>query len=522
MTSAPTSPTSPSLQTYLHVLRRQRVLIVAVTLLTCLLSTLPALLADARYGSSIRIRISPLDEQGVFADETSASLPSDRAREFATEVEILRSTPLRDVVTAQLRPTKVRFDDPIITQINYSEVAEVTIHADSPKVAAKVANAYGDVYVADRRKRTVDALVAKSAELRAQSAKAQTEYEAVGRDLADPNTSPSSASELRLRQAVLGAQIQDYTKRADELEVEGSLRGNATQVISPAEIEGRRINQNAPTNALLGFILGLLLALTLAVLVDTAQDRLTSREDLAGVRPDAPMLATVPHAPADAPVGGGGFAVQEAYRYLRTGVRLFSLSAPARSLLVTSATGAEGKTTTAANLAMAMAEAGDRVVLVDCDLRRPALHTRFNLVNKVGLTSMVMGDASLDDAISFVQDNLAVVTSGPPVQNPTEMLGSDQFAAVLAAVIDQADITILDSPPVLPVADALIIGQLVDGALVVSRIGNVRRRAVRDVLNRLDEARVPLVGLVANDSNESAPAAYGPMGLEERRRAVRE
>lgn len=509
----PAAPSSPSLslQTYVQVLRRQRRLILLVTLVTAALSTLPTILADPVYRSTAQVRISALDQEGVFRDETAASLPSDRAQDLATEIEILRSTPMRAEVTARFPEDNLEFDDPDVTQVGFSEVVEITITAPEPATAADVANEYAEVYVEDRRERSVEALVAKSDELRAQSAKATTELDAIAQQLSDPAVAPNQVANLQLRQSALTSQIQEFNQRADELDVEAALRGRGTQIVSPAELELDPISASPVSSAVLGLTLGLLLGLTIAVVADTAQDKIGSREDLAGVRPDVPVLAAVPHAEGEPPVGGGGFGLQEAYRYLRTGVRVFGLNSTVRSVLVTSAVGAEGKTLTATNLAVAMAEAGDRVVLVDCDLRRPAVHTRFGVGNEAGLSSVVVGDAALDEVIHFVQDNLAVVTTGPAVQNPTELLGSSEFAQVLDAIVGQADFTILDSPPVLPVADALIAGQLVDGVIVVSRIGGVRRRAVRELLDRLEEARIPVIGLVANDTADSAQnEAYGP------------
>lgn len=517
--STATSP-ALSLQTYLQVLRRQRGLILIVTFLTAAFSILPAMLADPVYTSSAQVRISSLDQEGVFSNDTAASLPSDRAREMASEMVIIRSAPLKAAVLARFPDGAPRFEDPKVEQVEFSEVVKITITADDPDTAADVANAYAAVYVDDRRERSVQALVAKSDELRDQSALAMSELETIGQQLANPALVATEAASLQLRQSALNSQVQEFNRRADELDVEAALRGRGTQLISPAELELDPIRASPLRAAVLGLTLGLLLGLTIAVVADTAQDKIGSREDLAGVRPDAPVLAAVPHAEFADEVGSGGFAVQEAYRYLRTGVRVFGLNATVRSVLVTSAIGAEGKTTTATNLALAMAEAGDRVVLVDCDLRRPTIHERFSLPNDKGLSSLVVGDASLDEVTHFVQDNLAVVTCGPPVQNPTEVLGSEQFALVLAAIVDQADFTILDSPPVLPVADALIAGQHVDGVIVVSRIGEVRRRAVRELLGRLEEARIPLVGLVANDTGDVQHGYYEPRANEDTRGPV--
>ena len=508
MTLAAAPSTSLSLQTYLQVIRRQRRLIILVTLLTAAFATLPALLDEPVYTSSARVQIAALDDAGVFDDQTAATLASDRARELATEIEILRSSPLRAKVVAQLPDPVPRFQAPKVEQVGLSEVVEITITADSPDTAADVANSYAEVYVEDRRARSIEALVAKSDELRGQSARASAELDAIAEQLAS-SQSPADVASIQLRQSSLISQVQEFDRRADELAIEATLRGRATQVISPAELQLQPISDSAVRAAVLGLALGLLLGLTIAVIVDTVQDRLGSREDLAGVRPDAPLLAAVPHANFES--SGGGFAAQEAFRYLRTGLRVYGLNATLRSVLVTSAVGGEGKTTTATNLALVMADAGDRVVLVDCDLRRPSLHAQLGVPNDLGLSSVVVGDASLDEVIHFVRPNLAVVTAGPQVQNPTEMLGTAQFARVLRAVVDQADFTIVDSPPVLPVADALIAGQQLDGAVVVSRIGNVRRREVRDLLNRLEEAGIALVGLVANDLTSGAgDEYYGP------------
>ena len=508
LSNLPASP-SLSLTTYLGVLRRQRRLIAVVAILTAVLGMLPALLEEPVYTSTASVRVSTLDQEGVFRSGGGGdNLPSDRARELATEMEILQSSPVQSAVLARLGEDTPDFERPVVTQVGYSEIIEITITAGDAATAADVANTFAEVFIQDRRTRSVEGLVEKANELQEQGAEATAELEAISQQLANPELPPNEVANLQVRQTTLASQAQEFSQRADELGVEAALRGRGTQVISPAELELEPLKGSPIAAGFLGLILGALLGLAIAVVADTAQDQLGSRADLASVRPDAPVLAAVPHADFRGHGGRDDFSVQEAYRYLRTGIRVFGLNADLKSVIVTSAVSAEGKSTTAVNLALAMAEAGDRVVLVDCDLRRPTIHTFFDLDNVHGLSSVVVDDVPLDRVISFVQPNLAIVSAGPSVQNPTEMLGSRRFAAVLEAIVAQADFTILDSPPVLPVADALIAGQLVDGAIVVSRIGGVRRRSIRDLLGRLEEARIPLVGLVANDVAESAPENY--------------
>jgi polysaccharide biosynthesis transport protein len=504
------SPASSlSLGAYLAVLRRQWRLIAAVTVLTAAFAALPSVLADAEYSSTARVRVSALDEEGVFqTDSSGQSLPSDRLRELLTEVEIIRSMPLRAAVVATFEGDPPAFGGPSVEPVGFSEIITITVTAADPATAADVANAYAEVFVADRRERSVEALVAKASELRNQSAEAAAELASIGEQLRAEGLPASTAASLQAREVTLTAQVRDFNRLADELDVEASLRGRGTQLISPAPLRLSPISSGPARPAVLGAALGLLLGVSLAVVLDLVRDRIGSRDDLSGVQPGVPVLASVPHTDRDPAGSQSGFAVKEAFRYLRTGVRIFGLNAQLRSVIVTSAMGGEGKTTTATNLARAMAEAGDRVVLVDCDLRRPTLHERFGLPNHRGLSSMVVGDASSTDAVHFVEDNLAVITAGPAVQNPTELLGSEQFGRVLRSIVAQADFTILDSPPVLPVADALISGQHVDGAIAVGRVGLVRRRAVRELIGRLEEAGIPLVGLVANDTDELAPGGY--------------
>lgn len=502
---------SLSLQSYLHMLRRRKWLILVVTVLAGVLAALPSALAEPSYSSTSQVRISTLDEEGVFRTDANLNqLPNDRFVVQLNEMEIIRSKATRSAVEAQFLDAVPEFEDPEVSQVLYTEIVEITIKADDPATAADVANTYANVFVEDRRNRSVEALLAKIDELRQQSANASREIDSISTQLAAPDLPPNQVTNLQVRQQTLISQVLDFDARADELSVESALRGRGTEVVTAAELEMDPIRPSATQNGAIGIIIGLLLALAIAVVVDTVQDRINSSDELAEVRPDVPLLASTPRFNPSDVDDASGFALREAFRYLRTGLRVRALSSPLRSILITSAIGEEGKTTAAVQLAKAMAETADRVVLVDCDLRRPALHKHFGLANDRGLTSVVVGDDSLADVIHFIDDNLAVITAGPGVQNPTEVLSSEQFAVVLEAVVAQADLTILDSPPVLPVADALIAGQHVDGVVAVSRIGAVRRRQVREMFNRLDASELDLIGTVANDTvSETTYGYYG-------------
>lgn len=195
----------------------------------------------------------------------------------------------------------------------------------------------------------------------------------------------------------------------------------------------------------------------------------------------------------------------EAYRTLRTNVQFASLARPVRRLLLTSAGPNEGKSTTVANLAVTMAQMGTRVTLADCDLRRPAQHAIFNLDNSTGLTSLFLAPPGSDgvgrglplQATSV--PNLRLLTSGPLPPNPAELLAMPRMDEILAHLDEQADVVVLDSPPVAVVTDAAVLSAKVDGVLLVVGAGKVKRDLARKAKSQLDAVGANVLGLVVNN-----------------------
>jgi non-specific protein-tyrosine kinase len=171
--------------------------------------------------------------------------------------------------------------------------------------------------------------------------------------------------------------------------------------------------------------------------------------------------------------------VSEAYRTLRTNLSFYSLDNPIRTLVVTSPATGEGKSTTVANLAVTMAQSGRRTILVDCDLRRPSLHTLFNLSSEPGLTNMVLDETEAPLQKTGVE-NLWLLASGPKPPNPADLLGTQKVDKVIEQLIAQADIVLFDAPPVIAVTDAAVLGAKVDGVLLVIQAGATLTNAPKD------------------------------------------
>jgi non-specific protein-tyrosine kinase len=188
--------------------------------------------------------------------------------------------------------------------------------------------------------------------------------------------------------------------------------------------------------------------------------------------------------------------VSEAYRTLRTSIDFAGLDKPIKTLLVTSASPEEGKSSTLANLAVVSAQEGRKVIVVDCDLRRPSLHSIFNLPNTEGLTTALMTAEALKSLPlqSVGVEGLSILTSGPIPPNPLELLGSRRFADLLASLAERADIVLVDAPPVVAVADAAVLASKVDAVLLVVQAGKAKRDYVERAKAVLEKANARIIG----------------------------
>ncbi|GAC1362227.1 MAG: CpsD/CapB family tyrosine-protein kinase [Herpetosiphon sp.] len=192
-------------------------------------------------------------------------------------------------------------------------------------------------------------------------------------------------------------------------------------------------------------------------------------------------------------------AAAEAYRTLRTNIQFASLDHPLRMLLATSTAPDEGKSTTLANLAVTLAEAEQRVILVDCDLRRPTLHTLFSLPNDQGLTTLILQPEANVPLQPTTIPGLSVLTSGPVPPRPADILGSRRMKDVMSRLREQADMVLLDTPPINAFTDAAVLAAGVDGVLLVFRAGDTTRDRAREARKLLDKVNANIVGVVLTD-----------------------
>ena len=279
--------------------------------------------------------------------------------------------------------------------------------------------------------------------------------------------------------------------------------------------ESRPISPNVPLNLGLGVVGGLGLGLAFAFFVAFIDDRVKSSYDIEAVV-GVPLLGIVPEIrhldaseKARVVVTNKDRQVAEAFRTLHSSLRLKDESKNARAILVTSTIPGEGKTFISTNLAITFAAHGERVVVIDCDLRKPNVHRSLGLENAKGTIDIVAGKATIDDVlIRSVHPNLDVIVSGGRAKNPTQVLNSKGFEEMIAELRRRYDRVFIDTPPLAAVSDALIILPLVDGSLFTIFFNKVRRKAAQFSAKSLLEANVPNFGAILNGLNLAVSGYY--------------
>ena len=362
-----------------------------------------------------------------------------------------------------------------------------------------------------------------------------------------------SAADLQSQSQSAQARLEAFTGTLQNLQTDLLTKPGAARIGTRAEAAV----QTAPSvkrDLIAGVAIGLVVALGLIFLLEALDRKVRSSEE-ASQQLGLPILARIP-APSRSlrrrdqvsllanQSGPNG----EAYRKLRVALDLANLQAAAGVVMVTSAVEQEGKSTTIANLAVAMAQVGRRVVLVDLDLRRPFLHKLFDLGDGPGVTEVALGDISVQDALSTVAviprtssrtgvlaiarhgsghgnvngnghgngsragaggGVLEVLTAGTQPADPSALLESEALGAMLDQLRERADIVLVDAPPVLPVSDAVSISSRVDGMVVVSRLDVVQRPMLRELRRELDRAHVAKLGLVLTGADSDSAYGYG-------------
>lgn len=465
---------------------RQAPLIVACALIAAVAAYVASSARTEKYEATAIIEVGSVDLISVFLSEAIQVEDADPARQAAASREIFNLPNVRDRAAESLG---AGFDaNEIGNAIRVegspdSSVLRVVATAANPVRAEQISNAMTEAFIEQRVDTARGTLVRAKRRVREQF-----------RNLSDREKDSESGQELR--------------QRLREVGVLGALSDGNVEIIQAARVPTAAVSPKPKRDALLGLFAGGLLGLGIALLRARLDDRITDAPELAELW-DLPVVGVVPNSPALSRVGREvpDGAALEALSLARTNLRYLHVGGKVKTVLVTSALPSEGKSTIAVNLATAASMAGSRVLVIEADLRRPSIATSLGLTSRgQGLSEVLAGIATLEEALISVplaRDGGAavkvdVLPAGLVPPSPVALLEGDATRAMLAALRSHYDIIFIDTPPATVVADALALIDEVDGVLVVSRLGTVRRGAyirMRDTLVAID---APILGQLVN------------------------
>jgi polysaccharide biosynthesis transport protein len=503
---------STTLRDYLQVLRRRKWIVLQAVVLVPLAAVLFSLHQQKLYQASAQVLLSSqnLAAQLTNTQSTGINLQPDRiaaTQAGVARVPVIAQRVLRLVGGTGLTVGQFLSDSSVSTSPNADLLGfKVTNH--DPQLARTLVDAYAREYTIYRRQLDTGAI----------------------------NTALKSAT-VRLKELSRaggrhGALYASLVERQQTLATMAALQTANATVIQRAD--GASQVQPRPTrNGILGLALGIVLGLGLAFLWEALDTRVRNAQEIGEKLGGLPLLARLP-APGKRLRAANRLVMlddpnsvsAETFRMLRTNLDFVTIDRRAKTIMVTSAVEQEGKSTTIANLAIALARAGQRVVLVDLDLRRPFLAKFFDLAGP-GITQVALGHAALEDALvrvaitdarergnppvkangnggaagtATVKGLLEVLPSGPIPPDPGEFVATQALSEILDELRGRADVVLVDAPPALRVGDAMTLSSKVDGILVVTRMKLVRRHMLSELARQLESVPTPVLGFVVTDA----------------------
>jgi succinoglycan biosynthesis transport protein ExoP len=498
--------TGKDLREYIRILRERKWSVLLVTGIVVGVSMFLALRETPVYTSEARVLVLP-------TAPTSSPFFFLATINMDTEAGLVETNSVAQIVrTNEQLKSQV---DPQMSGLSVSvetgtEILDIDYTSGDPAHAQRLAQGFAEAYLQSRQQQAADQVKSQISEIDRKihdvssiTTKLQTQIKGT-KSRVKKNALKNQLAAQKGRLSALQGNLADLSG--------GSSVQPGGEIVQPADLPSSPSNAGPIQKGVLGFVVGIMLGVGVALLRERLDDHLRGREDLES-HLGAPVLAVIPKVhqwhnrkePRLTTLKEPRAPASEAYRTLRTAILFKASQGPLKVIMVTSPSAGDGKTTTAANLSVALAQAGKEVVVVSADLRRPRIHTFFDGVsNMTGLVDVLTGDCRVEQAIqSTGVEHLRVLACGPLSARPGELLHAPQMIELLNDLRTMTDFVIIDSAPALAVADSLAMAPLVDGVLFVAEAQKTDRQAVDGARDQLEQVGAPVIGAVMNSFDPS-------------------
>ncbi len=441
------------------------------------------------------------------ATEYNSLLASERrARTYA---QLLTEQPILEATIANLGldiSTETLAGMVQARRVPDTQLIEIVAESTDPDDAARIANTVVDVFIEQNQTLQTSRYAASKESLSAQLGQLDQQIEQTTEDIAALGTGSADLAERDRLEALLAQYQQTYASLLQSYEevriAEAQSSSNVIQ-IKAATVPTQPVRPNMLLNTLLGTVVGFGLAVSLVFMRELLNDTIKTPDEFSRSF-NLPVLAVVPSIDTSesqlVTLTHPRSSVAEAFRSLRTNIQYASVDRPLKTILITSPMPKDGKSTVSSNLGVVNAQNGRQVILIDSDLRKPTIHHIFRLANDIGISDMFV--TAYDKLSRFLKrtevPGLLTLTSGNLPPNPSELLDSRRARHILDTISSQAEMVLIDTPPVVGMADAAILAPHVDGVLLVIKLGQTTMPAVRQAVMQLDQVGANLIGVVLN------------------------
>jgi capsular exopolysaccharide synthesis family protein len=507
------------LRDFLNVVRVRKWIIIESVIIVTLVAFFASYVQRPTYQGQASVLVTEKDQSAQLLGSSFSDF-SNPERGFDTQVQLVQSRSIIEGVIRKLNlqttPTELnRYIS--VNGVSGTNVVKITVLQSDPRRAADIANAIAQGYVDWSRESKRAAIKTAADEIQARLDEAKTEILSLGKELAtnqpkDKNGQPIKNDQLTAELDIATGLYSTLAEKLETLRISEQLEQGSGQVVDIAAVNLVPVAPKPKQNAAIGLVLGLAIGLGVAFLIEYLDNGIKSADEAERIF-GVPVLGEIPleefskdEARRLTIIQRPGSAAAESYRSLRNSLDFINFEHNIQTLLITSAAPAEGKSTVAANLAASLAQTGKKVVLVSSDFRRPTTQEFFDVQNSIGLSDVLTGKIALKSALQRpTGDQLLVLTSGKMPPNPSELLGSKRMEEVIESLKDWADWVIIDTPPLLAVADSTSLVRWADGVIVVSRAGTGTRDAARRAHQVLDKVGARMLGVIVWGFSEEGP-----------------